>query len=272
MTGDDPDLHALTAAYALNALPEDERAAFEAHLETCEPCAIETAEFLATTAELGGPLHEPVPPELKASILAEVERTPQWSAPSPGVGHDEATDAEVAALPVGRAGPPTWVTWVSAAAAAVAAIAVIAMGVQLAAVNDRLEQAETLARDAADQLDEVQGRTTQVGQLLAAPDVQTVSYEGAGVQGRLVVSADRGEAVFVVSGLDPAPHQHTYELWVIGDDGPTPAGLFDVENGTVTQLVEGDFASAAAVGVTVEPAGGSLEPTTDPIMVMDLQG
>lgn len=276
MTGDDPDLHALTAAYALNALPEDERVAFEAHLEVCEPCALEAAEFLATTAQLGAPLHEPAPPALKARILDEVARTPQASAPSAGVGSEDATDdaadTGVTALPGGRAGPPSWVTWVSAAAAAVAAVVVIAMGVQLAAVNDRLEQAETLARDAADQLDEVQGRATQVGQLLAASDVETISYDGAGIQGRLVVSAERGEAVFVASGLDPAPHQHTYELWVIGDEGPTPAGLFDVEDGTVTQLVEGDFASAAAVGVTVEPAGGSPEPTTDPIMVMDLQG
>lgn len=269
MTGD-PDLHSLTAAYALNALSEDERIAFEAHLETCEPCAIETAEFLATTARLGGPLHEPAPPELKASILDQIDRAPQRSAPPTDAGGDEPTGAEVTTLPVGRTGSPAWVTWVSAAAAAVAALAVIAMGVQLAAVNDRLEQAEMLARDAADQLDEVQGRASQVEQLLAAPDVETISYEDAGVQGRLVVSAARGEAVFVVSGLDPAPHEHTYELWVIGDDGAIPAGLFDVEDGTVTQLVEGDFARAAAVGVTVEPAGGSPEPTTDPIMVMEL--
>lgn len=264
MTSNDPDIHTLTGAYALNALPEDERAAFEEHLDTCDPCALETAEFLATAAKLGGLLSEPAPADLKASILDEVDRTRQDRPPAGG-------DAEVVSLADRRSAPPAWVTWVTASAAAVAAIAVVAMGVQLGSVNDRLEQAESIASQATEQLDEVQGRSARVEQLLAAPDVQTVSYQQEGVQGRLVVSDERGEAVFVASGLDPAPHEHTYELWVIGDDGAVPAGLFDVENGaTVTQIVEGDFAGAAALGVTVEPAGGSPQPTTDPVMVMEL--
>ncbi|MYS39774.1 anti-sigma factor, partial [Streptomyces sp. SID5998] len=39
------DLHALTGAYALHALPDDERAAFERHLTGCSSCAREVAEF-----------------------------------------------------------------------------------------------------------------------------------------------------------------------------------------------------------------------------------
>lgn len=264
MTSNDPDIHTLTGAYALNALPEDERAAFEEHLDSCDPCALETAEFLATAGKLGGLLSEPAPPDLKASILHEVDRTRQHRPSSGG-------DTEVVSLADRRAAPPAWVTWVTASAAAVAAIAVVAMGVQLGSVNDRLEQAESIALQASEQLDEVQGRSSRVEQLLAAPDVQTVSQQQDGVQGRLVVSGERGEAVFIASGLEPAPHEHTYELWVIGDDGAVPAGLFDVDNGeTVTQIVEGDFARAAALGVTVEPAGGSPQPTTDPVMVMEL--
>lgn len=263
MTSDDPDIHTLTGAYALNALPDDERDAFEEHLEVCDACALETAELLATAARLGGLLNEPAPAGLKASVLDEVDRTRQ-NRPAPA-------DAEVVDLASRRAAPPAWVTWVTASAAAVAAIAVVVMGVQLGSINDRMEQAESIASQATEQLDEVEGRSARVEQLLAAPDVQTISYQQDGVQGRLVVSDDRGEAVFVASGLGPAPHEHTYELWVIGDDGPVPAGLFDVDNGaTVTQIVEGDFASAAALGVTVEPAGGSPEPTTDPVMVMEL--
>ncbi len=264
MTSNDPDIHTLTGAYALNALPDDERAAFEEHLDSCDTCAAETAEFLATTARLGGLLNEPAPADLKASVLDEIDRTRQDRL-SPG------HEAEVVDLTSRRATPPAWVTWVTASAAAVAAIAVVVMGVQLGSVTDRLEQAESVASQATQQLDEVTGRSARVEQLLAAPDVQTISYQQDGVQGRLVVSDDRGEAVFVASGLDPAPHEHTYELWVIGEDGPVPAGLFDVDNGaTVSQIVEGDFASAAALGVTVEPAGGSPQPTTDPVMVMEL--
>ncbi len=264
MTSNDPDIHTLTGAYALNALPQDERVVFEEHLDTCDPCARETDEFLATTAKLGGLLSEPAPADLKASVLDEVDRTRQERPASGG-------EAEVVSLADRRRPPPAWITWITASAAAVAVIAVVAMGVQLGSVNDRLEQAESIASQATEQLDEVQSRSARIEQLLAAPDVQTVSYQQEGVHSRLVVSDERGEAVFVASGLDPAPHEHTYELWVHGDDGAVPVGLFDVENGaTVTQIVEGDFASAAAIGVTVEPAGGSPQPTTDPVMVMEL--
>jgi anti-sigma-K factor RskA len=263
MMSNDPDIHTLTGAYALNALPDDEREAFEEHLDACDACAAETAEFLATAARLGGLLHEPAPADLKVSVLAEVDRTRQDRPTSAG--------AEVVDLAARRAAPPAWVTWVTASAAAVAALAVVVMGVQLGSVNDRLEQAESIASQAIEQLDDVEGRSARVEQLLAAPDIQTISYQQDGVQGQLVVSDARGEAVFIASGLDPAPHEHTYELWVIGDDGAVPAGLFDVDNGaTVTQIVEGDFAGAAALGVTVEPAGGSPQPTTDPVMVMEL--
>ncbi len=261
MTSNDQDIHTLTGAYALNALPDDERAVFEQHLDDCDTCASEVAEFLATAAKLGGLLHEPAPAALKGSILDEVDRTRQ----------ERPSGSNVVELAPRRTAPPPWVTWLSASAAAVAAVAAIALGVQLSSLNDRLEQAEVTASQAIEQLDQVEGRTRQVEQVLAAPDIQTVSYQQDGVQSRLMLSHERGQAVFVASGLDPAPHEHTYELWVIGDDGAVPAGVFDVDDdATVTQVVEGDFATAAALGVTVEPAGGSPQPTTDPIMVMEL--
>ncbi|MET9191612.1 zf-HC2 domain-containing protein, partial [Streptomyces tendae] len=47
------DLHSLTGAYALHALPDDERDAFERHLAHCAACEQETQEFAAATARLG---------------------------------------------------------------------------------------------------------------------------------------------------------------------------------------------------------------------------
>ena len=47
------ELHTLTGAYALHALPEDERVAFERHLGACEACAQEVRELSATAARLG---------------------------------------------------------------------------------------------------------------------------------------------------------------------------------------------------------------------------
>src|SRR5262249_11953636 len=64
-----------TGAYVLGALPDDERAVFEAHLETGALCRAEADELrvAAQALPLSGPPVLP-PPALKARIMAEVER------------------------------------------------------------------------------------------------------------------------------------------------------------------------------------------------------
>jgi anti-sigma-K factor RskA len=61
--------------YVLGALPDDEKALYEAHLAVCPVCRAETDE-LAVAAEalpVSAPAMKP-PPALKARIMAEVER------------------------------------------------------------------------------------------------------------------------------------------------------------------------------------------------------
>ncbi|NKE62613.1 anti-sigma factor, partial [Lentzea sp. PSKA42] len=60
------DLHTLTGAYAVNALSDTERAAFETHLIRCESCATEVAELAATATRLGAAVDFPPPPQLRA--------------------------------------------------------------------------------------------------------------------------------------------------------------------------------------------------------------
>ncbi|MFC7616991.1 zf-HC2 domain-containing protein [Actinokineospora soli] len=80
------DVHALTGAYALNAIPELERAAFERHLAECDACAQEVAELQATAARLGEAAAEAPPPELKAAVMAGIKNIRQL----PPVGGDGA--------------------------------------------------------------------------------------------------------------------------------------------------------------------------------------
>lgn len=252
----DPQIHTLTGAYALDALPDDERAAFEAHLDACPACAAETAELLATAAHLGGILREQPSPGLRDAILAQVAETPQDRRDVPAAGQD----GEVVALDRDRGARtvPRWVAWTGAAAAGIAAIAAVALGVQLAELNQELDQ--------------VVASQSQIAELLAAPDVQTVEVTADdGSQVRLLASASLNHAILVAHGMDRAPHAHVYEAWVIDDDGPRSVGLFDADDdGRVALLFEGDLGQAQAVGVTIEPDGGSPEPTTDPIMVLPL--
>lgn len=87
VTSEPTELHALTGAYVLDAIDDDEREVFGAHLDTCEPCAREVQELQATAAQLSAATHETPPAGLRERILLEAARTSQES-PDPGFpGH-----------------------------------------------------------------------------------------------------------------------------------------------------------------------------------------
>ena len=72
------DMHELVGAYALDALSDEEREAFEAHLATCEPCQAELAslaDVLDGLADDGTVVD--VPAGLAERIAAELAVTPQ---------------------------------------------------------------------------------------------------------------------------------------------------------------------------------------------------
>jgi len=79
----------------------------------------------------------------------------------------------------------------------------------------------------------------------------------------LTVSPEGGGATFVAANLLPLGSDQVYQLWIIRGDQPMSAGIFQVdENGQATLQVDGTLASVFdAVGVSIEPAGGSEQPT-----------
>jgi anti-sigma-K factor RskA len=89
----------------------------------------------------------------------------------------------------------------------------------------------------------------------------------------VVSSADRDAAVLrLPSDVDPPPEGSVYQAWFVGSDGSArSAGVLTTEvlqDGEV--LLEGTPQGAAAVGLSVEPAGGSDQPTTEPFVVVPL--
>jgi anti-sigma-K factor RskA len=251
---DRPDIHTLTGAYAVDALPDDERDVFEHHLVVCDACAQEVAELQATASHLGAASYEAPPPALRARVMAEIDATRQERPAGLADAADELGARRGRASRLGTG----WFTNLAVAAAAVLVVAVAGLSVTIANLSDRMEQ--------------VEAASSQMTDVLAAADATVVSVEGPeGGFGRLVASPTLGEAVFLADAMESAPHEHTYELWVIDDEGATPAGLFDTDDdGRAMQIMTGDFANAAAIGVTIEPTGGSPEPTTEPVMVFEL--
>jgi hypothetical protein len=76
--------------------------------------------------------------------------------------------------------------------------------------------------------------------------------------------------VFTSSGLPVLPPSSVYELWFIGSAGVRAAGLVPPGGARGPVFASGRY-DDDAVGVTVEPAGGTSAPTTTPIVVLTLR-
>ncbi|MEU9735129.1 anti-sigma factor [Streptomyces sp. NPDC048002] len=244
------DLHTMTGAYALHALSDEEREAFERHLSGCEACAQEAAELSATAARLGLAVSVTPRPELRERVLRRVTGVRQET---PG-----ATPLRRSGRTVRRARPLS--RWALAACLAAAA----AFGGTAVWQHQRAEDAVERARRAE------QG-AGEIAAVLSAPDARTRAAELAGgATGTVVVSRGQDRAVFLASGMASPPEGKVYQLWFEDDGTMRPAGLMDPGRADQAVLMEGPVDDASGMGVTVEPAGGSEQPTSTPVAQLPL--
>ncbi|MFD3974961.1 anti-sigma factor domain-containing protein [Streptomyces cyaneofuscatus] len=242
------DLHTLTGAYALHALPDDERREFERHLGDCEACTQEVRELSATAARLGLAVAESPPRELRERVLREIT-TVRQEIPSHGLrGRTAGT---------GRTG-----RWSSYALAACIAAAAAFGGVAV--------WQNQVAQDARQEANQATRQSEQLAQVLSAPDAKTSSAElTGGARGTVVVSQQENRAVFLASGMERPPSGKVYQLWFNDEGTMRSAGLMDPSASDDAVLLDGPVDRATGMGITVEPAGGSAEPTSDPVALME---
>ncbi|WP_097878181.1 anti-sigma factor domain-containing protein [Streptomyces sp. ms184] len=242
------ELHTLTGAYALHALPESEQQAFERHLEDCEACTQEVRELSATAARLGLAVAEAPPRELRERVLQEITTVRQET---PAHGRRERTGGR------GRTG-----RWYAYALAACVAAAAAFGGVAV--------WQNQVAQDARQEANQAQRQNEQLAQVLSAPDAKTSSSElTGGARGTVVVSQSQNRAVFLASGMAPPPSGKVYQIWFNDEGTMRSAGLMDPKASDDAVLLNGPVDQASGMGITVEPAGGSAEPTSDPVALMD---
>jgi anti-sigma factor RsiW len=235
------DIHSLSGAYALDAVDDLERAAFERHLRECDPCALEVRELKETVARLADTAAVEPPAALRASVLEAVSRTPQVRAGRPA--RNQATAAK---------------RWQRFAAVSVAA-GVIAAGVGVGtwAVADRnVDSARRVAAAA-------EARVEAIERVMAAPDVRVFTVTGRdGGTVNIAVAQSLNSAVAVLKGLPDPGRGHVYQLWMIPEAGASSAvspGPLSVGQTTGSQLLE--VGNAVRFGVSIEPVGGSKIPT-----------
>lgn len=102
------------------------------------------------------------------------------------------------------------------------------------------------------------------------PDTATVTLSGAGEESAVVHLLEDDIVVIEVDGLDPVSTDQTYQAWVITGDKPASLALFNTTSqGEALATTRADLSGADAIAVTVEPAGGSLAPTTAPFLISE---
>lgn len=243
----DIDIHALVGAYAVDALDDVERAAFERHLAGCAACRAEVDGLREAAAVIGSSASQEPPAGLRDRVLADIENV------RPLPPHTPAPATEPAAGPgEGRR------RWLRPALVAAAAAAVIAIG-------GGVIVAEPWADDSSER------QLTVAEQVRAADDAETFTQTTEdGAVATVIRSKSLNRAVLVAENMDPAPEGKVYELWLDHEGvGMVAAGL--MEEGKNEVVLEGDPATAIGFGITVEPAGGSEEPHGEPVVLIPFE-
>lgn len=258
--------HAALGAYLLHALPADEESAFANHLAGCESCRREVIALMPVLVRLCTTEGAAPPPGLRDRVLEQIAGTAQEgghperrAGPATGARPLLAGQVAPAARPAGRGGSSAPLRWALAACMAAAA----ALGGIAVWQHQEVSEARTDLRRA--------GPAAQLAEVLAAPDavIGTADF-GDGATGCVIVSRDESRAAFMASGLPELTSDQVYELWY--DDAGTPrsAGTLTGRGNWHIKLLDGPVEQATALGITVEPAGGSTQPTSSPIGLIDI--
>lgn len=240
-------LHDLAAAYALGALDADEKRAFEAELARSQTLQREVAEYRKIVALLAhGADAGEVGPDLRRRLAWRVAQ--------------ERAKARRPRL--------AYLAW----AAAIAGIVVSSV---LAVRARRLERAVDSAVAELDQIRRTLANREEIlGTILASTVTFTLGTPGERRPAvRIYWNRESNRWVLLATSLEPAPPGRTYQLWFLQDGRAVPSVTFNSEAGGNALVIAPGPATAqglSGAAISEEPAGGSAQPTTTPILVGSL--
>lgn len=271
------DTHTSVYLYVVGALPRLEAEEFEAHLADCAACETELAELRDVSSQLSQSVATEAPAELRSAVLATIARTPQTPAvshrstsddsselrPPAALGTSTSGSSGAKVVPLRRSSPNRLPALLSAAAV-LAAVAVGGWAFQTQHDAQQSQQAAELATT----------KTHLIGELLSADDVAVISARltSTGGTGAVVMSPSQQQAMFVAADLPALPEGKVYEAWTIDQGSVVPAATFSAAEAKTTVILPREVFDARRVAVTVEPAGGSQTPTTDPVFLVSVPG
>jgi anti-sigma-K factor RskA len=235
----------LMEAYALDALSNEERAEVETYLEANPEAQAEVEELQSVVGLLAlSPEDRQPPPELRKRLMRAVEAEAGPVRATLRGGHSQSDGSSILSRVKGFFSIRN-TSWALAGA----------LLIGLFSWNALLRS----------ELREVQDP--------GSGEMQTMRLSGSGMpegSSAEVVAFPGREAVLVAEDLPELEAGEALQIWVIDEDVPQPAGVFEPEDGMVTVPVTRSLEGAEAIAITVEPEGGSEQPTSEPVMTAEV--
>jgi anti-sigma-K factor RskA len=226
------DIHALSGAYAVDALDDIERAQFERHLAGCAACRAEVESLQEAAALLAETTTATPSAELRDRVLSGISNVRPLP---PVMEKNEPGDATVTGL-----APRRRRRVVALLAAAAAAVAIGTGGIVWQQVSD-------------------DGSPDRIEAIADAPDARSYTVPvGDGGSATVTVSKQRNGAYIATKDMPGAPSGKQYVLWLQHGSTMTPAGVMP-EGSDNEVLLSGDAATADGAAVSIENA--DTEPT-----------
>lgn len=249
------------ALYSLGALSQREARAFEEHLgDPCHLCEEEARAFETVVTRLGFASSEETPPEyLRDLLLRRIERVPPSIAPvlrfpeTPPLSAVSQEGMKVKYLP-----------WAIAASLAFVALASIIFWKQANDKTTRLR--EELAAARSEQLLDAE-ESERIKATIGSSNLRLIQMGGQepAPQSSGNIYWDMKENRWVVTViLPPPPAGKVYQLWFVTPEAKISAGLIKTKadgKGSIIVDVPPGLGTVAAAAITLEPEGGSSQPT-----------
>jgi hypothetical protein len=238
-------MHSLSGVYALDALEgEAELNRFTRHMSRCQTCASEVRGFREVATAMAFAAAAEPPPELRAQVLAAAARTRQLP-----------PEVRTHARPRRTR---SWVPWLSGVVATASIVVAVLFGFAQSHTQQELNQ--------------IQAENKAISLLLSSPQVTLLSHSTTqGGVATVVLAAARHQLVVVTNGLPALPAGKVYQLWLIGKTKTVSAGLLPpATSGRTPAVLASGVVKGDTLGLTVEPAPGSTQPTTTPILALPL--
>jgi anti-sigma-K factor RskA len=247
----DQHVDELIDLYALGALEPGEQAAVGEHLDECPRCRarLEEAKQLVMMFAWTPDQHDP-PPALRDKVMQRMGHLQRAE------GRTRRSWWERLALP----------QWFSSPRLVLSGVAMLL----LALLGWRVTQLQGQVTTLRAQLSEQQSLVA----VLYEPDTRIIplvaSDDPNATQGYLLFDPERERAVIKSTALAALPQDKTYQLWLIAGDQPESVGLLNSGQAAISIAAQRPISQYQAFGITVEPAGGSAQPTTTPIILTTL--